>query len=273
MSAGRLPCKVRVEPWLKDHFVGEGKKIVLPAVETMLFLAEQCAASTPAADVRVMEDVRFGKFLEIPPAASDVPVLVEESSNPEGRIRLKLLSHMQFKAMARIKEHGDVCFPAGKESDECPDVDPAQPAAPVAEIGAEHIYRHLVPFGPHYRTLQDTLFLTERGAWGRLRAPELPFTYPVQEQLGSPFPLDGAMHAACVLGQRLVDFVPFPVGFARRIINRPTRPGDSYLTRVTLIAETRDELTFDLEIFNRHGQIYETVSALRMRDVGASARK
>lgn len=272
MSAGRLPCRIRVEPWLKDHHVGGEKKIVLPAVETMLFLAAQCAAGVPAADVRVMEDVRFGKFLEISPGAADLPVLIEESVCGD-RIRMKLLSHIQFKAMARIKEHGDVCFSAGKELGELPDVNPAQPVDPIAEVDAQHIYRHLVPFGPHYQTLQDTLYLTERGAWGRLLAPKLPFTYPVQEQLGSPFPLDGAMHAACVLGQRLVDFVPFPVGFARRIVNRPTRPGDSYLTRATLIAEARDELTFDLEIFNRHGQIYETVSALRMRDVGASARK
>lgn len=239
----------------------------------MLFLAAQCAASIPAADVRVMEDVRFGKFLEIPPAAETIPVLVEESTGADGRIRIKLLSHIQFKSMARIKEHGDVSFPAGKESGEFPDVDPAEPADPVAEVGAEHIYRHLVPFGPHYHTLQDTLYLAEREAWGRLSAPELPFTYPVQEQLGSPFPLDGAMHAACVLGQRLAGFVPFPVGFARRIVHRPPRPGESYLTRVTLIAEARDELTFDLEIFNHHGQIYETVAALRMRDAGASPRK
>ena len=271
MNTGRLPCRLRIEPWLKDHFVGE--KIVLPAVETMLFLAGQCAALRPEADIRVMEDVRFGKFLEIPPSAAEVPALVEESSSGDGRIRLKILSHIQFKAMARIKEHGDVCFPAGRVSLTSPDVDPARPRHPVAEVEAKHLYRHLVPFGPCYHTLQNTLYLTPRGAWGKLRAPNLPFTYPVQRQLGSPFPLDGAMHAACVLGQRLVDFVPFPVGFARRIINRPTRPGHSYLTRVTLTAEARDELIFDLEIFNHRGQIYETVKGLRMRDVGAPVKK
>lgn len=270
MSAGRLPCRVRVEPWLKDHYVGD--KIVMPAVETMLFLAAQCAAGHPEADIRVMEYVRFGKFLEIAPAQAAVPALVEESIGADGRIRIKLLSHIQFKAMARIKEHGDVSFPAGKRSAEFPDADPAQPVNPVAEVDVEYLYRHLVPFGPHYHTLRDKLSLTERGAWGKLLAPRLPFTYKVQEQLGSPFPLDGAMHAACVLGQQRVDFVPFPVGFVRRIVHRPTRPGDSYLTRVTLTAETRDELTFDLEIFNRQGQIHETVKALRMRNVGAPAK-
>lgn len=271
MSAGRLPCRVNIKPWLKDHFVG--KKIVLPAVETMLFLAAECTAAHPEADIRVMEEVRFGKFLEIPETAAAVPALVEKSASQGGRIRMKLLSLFQFKSMARIKEHGDVYFSAEKALLEFSEVDPAPPEKPLAEISAEHIYRHLVPFGPHYHTLQDTLYLTERSAWGKLKAPRIPYTYRVQGQLGSPFPLDGAMHAACVLGQRLVDFVPFPVGFARRTINRPTRPGDSYLTRVTLTAEARDELLFDLQIFNHHGQLYETVTGLRMRDVGASVKK
>lgn len=273
MNPGRLPCRVHIEPWLKDHFVGKDKKIVLPAVETMLLLAAECTAAHPEADIRVMEDVRFGKFLEIPAAAAAVPALIEASTCQRGRIRLKLLSHIQFKAMARIKEHGDVYFSAEKALLEFSEVDPAPPAKPLAELTAAYIYRHLVPFGPHYRTLQDTLYLTDREAWGRLRAPELPFTYPVQERLGSPFPLDGAMHAACVLGQRLVDFVPFPVGFAKRSITRPTRPGDSYLTRVTLTEQGRDELVFDLQIFNNYGQLYETVEGLRMRDVGAAVRR
>lgn len=272
MSAGRLPCLVRVEPWLKDHAVEGGKRIVLPAVETMLILAAHCDASHPEADIRVMEDVRFGTFFGIPPVATEVPALIEETDCGD-RIRLKLLSHVQFKAMARIKEHGEVSFPVRQQSIAAAAVDPAPPARPVAKVGAAHIYGHLVPFGPNYHTLQDTLLLSEGAAWGQLLAPTLPCPSPVRELLGSPFPLDGAMHAACVLGQRLVDFVPFPVGWARRLVHRPTRPGDSYLTRVTLIAKAGDELVFDLKIFNHHGQLYETVSALRMRDVGVSARK
>ncbi len=267
MSAGRLPCKVRVQHWLKDHCVGE--RIVLPAVETLLFLAEQCAANHPEADIRVMEEARFGKFLEVPPAVPDLPVLVEEEVCGDGRIRMKLASLVRFKAASRIKEHGDVTFSAGSFPGDIPVVDPAPPGKPAAEVDAQYLYRHLVPFGSNYHTLQDTLLLTERGAWGRIEAPALPFSYAVQEQLGSPFPLDGAMHAACVLGQRLVDFVPFPVGFARRIVNRPTQPGKSYLTRATLICKTRDELMFDLEIFSHQGEVFETVETLRMRDVGA----
>ena len=95
----------------------------------------------------------------------------------------------------------------------------------------------------------------------------------VREHLGSPFPLDGAFHAACVLGQRSADFVPFPVGFDRRIILRPKQPGSSYNTRVELLSRTRDELLFDLHIFDDTGQVYERVTGVRMRDVSGGKIK
>jgi len=125
-----------------------------------------------------------------------------------------------------------------------------------------------VPFGPTYRTLRDRLRLTADMAWGRVRAPELP-----RMDRGSgtaraiPFPLDGAMHAACVHGQRLVDFIPFPVGFAARVIARPTEGGESYAVRVRLRSRADNELVYDLAILDEGGRLRETVTALRMRDV------
>ncbi|EKD35326.1 MAG: hypothetical protein ACD_75C01954G0001, partial [uncultured bacterium] len=207
-------------------------------------------------------------------AAATVAALVECATGADGRVQAKLLSHMQFKAMARIKEHGEIFFPrATTTSQPSPNIDPAPPRHPTAEVDTVHLYRELVPFGPHYHTLQERLFLTETEAWGRLQAPELPFIDPIQDIIGSPFPLDGALHAACVLGQRAVDFVPFPVGFDRRTIFRPTQPGGRYLTRVTMLAPTRDELVFDLAIFNNDRQLYETVTGLRMRDVSKAMQK
>lgn len=272
MSGNRIPCILSVQPWFKDHYVGE--TIVFPAVETMLFLAAECIANHPETDIRIMEDVRFGRFLEIPPVAATVAVLFECAAI-DGRVQAKLLSHMQFKAMARIKEHGEIFFPSqGKTEDlPSPQIDPLPPAAPIAEVDTAHLYRELVPFGPCYQTLQENLFLTQNQAWGKLKAPDFPFISPVQDIIGSPFPLDGALHAACVLGQRLVDFVPFPVGFSRRTISRPTRPGGSYLTRVRVTARTRDELVFDLIIFSDDGLLYETVTGLRMRDVSRAMKK
>ena len=270
MSGCRKPCTIDVQPWFKDHFVGN--KIVLAAVETMLVLADHCKNAYPQANIGIMEDVRFMKFLEIPPEAATVQALVECGPICSERISARLLSHMQFTKMARIKEHGEVFFPLKRTLPSLPDTNPAPPAVPKAKIDVERLYREMVPFGPGYHTLQDTLFLTDSLAWGKLQPPQLPFSHPVQEVIGSPFPLDGAMHAACVLGQQSVNFVPFPVGFTRRVICRPTLPGKTCLTRVTMTAQQRDELVFDIDIFNAGGQLHESVTGLRMRDTGKVPR-
>lgn len=267
MSTARIPCILKVQPWFKDHaFAG---KIVLPAVETMLLLAAECRKVQPEADIATMEDVRFGKFLEIPETAANVDILVEYAATDDGRIQTKLLSHKHLATMTRIKEHGEVFFPASGtvKQEISPVVDPAPPKGTVKKISVDHLYVHMVPFGKCYQTLQGMLLLSESLAWGHLLAPQLPCTYPGATLLGSPFPLDGALHAACVLGQQFVDFPPFPVGFAKRTILRPTQAGKRYATRVVLTSLAEAELVFDLQIFDRQGQLYEFVSEIRMRDV------
>lgn len=270
MSNERIPFSIPLKPWFQDHCFGG--KIVLPAVETMLLLAAKVAEIHPEVDIRVMENVRFEKFLEIPPATATLASLIECEVGSDGRVQVKLLSRIQFRAMSRIKEHGKIFFsPANTNTRPTPSIDPAPPASPVTEVGVEQLYRELVPFGPIYRTLQETLYLAGNEAWGKLKAPELPID-PVQEIIGSPFPLDGALHAASVLGQQSVDFVSFPVGFDRRVITRPTQPGCSYNTRVLQLSRTKDELVFDLAIFDNDGQVYETVTGVRMRDVSGAMR-
>ncbi len=272
MSDKRIPFTLRVQPWFKDHSV-DGK-IVLPAVETMLLLAARCLTVYPDRDVRVMENVRFGKLLEIPANAATIAVLVECALGTDGQVQTKLLSHLQLTNMARIKEHGEISFPSVETDKELPpDIDPTPLTGMLREIESEKIYRDLVPFGRCFQTLRKTLYLSDCQAWGQLQAPELPFIDAVQTVIGSPFPLDGAMHAACVLGQQFVDFAPFPVGFERRTIVRPTQPGGRYLTRVSMVSLSGDQLVFDLYIFNNSGQLFETVTGVRMRDVGKAIKK
>ena len=64
MSDERIPVTITVRPWFKDHYFGG--KVVFPAVETMLLLASKALAIHPGVDVRIMENVRFAKFLELP---------------------------------------------------------------------------------------------------------------------------------------------------------------------------------------------------------------
>ena len=265
MSNERLPVTITVQPWFRDHcFAG---KIVLPAVESLLLLAAQVAEAFSGADISVMEDMRFAKFLEIPPEAAEVDVLVEFSFEKE-RVGAQLLTRKVCGKMSRIKEHSQVFFPLTKSEEHPPSrIDPTLPANVLQEISVDQLYSELVPFGPYYQTLQETLYVSEDSAWGSLKAPLLPSIHSVQEQLGSPFPLDGAMHAASVLGQQQVDFIPLPVAIDRRVILRPTRPGNEYLTKVSAVALSEKELVFDLLIFDGEGLAYEVVKGLRMRDV------
>jgi hypothetical protein len=270
MSSQRTPLTISLKPWFQDHCFGG--RVIFPAVETMLLLGAHAVEAYPQVDIRVMENVRFAKFLEIPPETATLDGLVECEVESDGRVRVKLLSRVQFKAMSRIKEHGEVSFsPPGADSWPNLGIDPLVPKNAIAEVDVEHLYRELVPFGPNYHTLQGRLYLSEHEAWGRLKAPDLPID-PIQKIIGSPFPLDGALHAACVLGQQSVDFVPFPVGFNRRTISRPTQPGCSYNTRVVQRGGTKDELLFDLIIFDKDGELYETTTGVRMRDMWTSMR-
>lgn len=259
----RLPVTIPVEPWYKDHsFDG---KIVFAAVETMMLLADNAAKEQPDLDVRTMEDAQFHKFLEIPPQSRSIDALVECEHCSDGRLRTALLSQVQLGTMRRIKEHGELFFPAETTCPPVPDIDQLKRTSVVTEITAHNIYRHLVPFGPWYHSLQGTLFLGKQAGWGKVKAPALPFNTPIQQLLGSPFPLDGAMHAACVFGRQFVDQVLFPTGFRQRTIARPTQPGAEYLVTIVPVSVADDEQIFDLGIIDNDGEVFEAVSGLRMQ--------
>ncbi|MDR2548924.1 MAG: polyketide synthase dehydratase domain-containing protein [Desulfobulbus sp.] len=264
MPGERREIVIPVRPWFADHrFAG---RIVLAAVEAMQILAAAVRAAHPHLEVGGMRDGRFAKLLEIPPTTTGIDALVESEPLDNGQIRARLMTRTQGKAMARLVTHCELTF-TGTANPGGPGAKWA--AAPWPETGASvsaaHVYRELVPFGPTYQSLQDRLVLRADAAWGTLLAPE-PDHAPAGP-LGSPFPLDGAMHAACVHGQCLVDFVPFPVGFTARHVAKPTRAGKRYRTQALLQARDDDQLVYDLCILDEEDRVREKVEGLRMRDV------
>lgn len=264
MTSKRIALQVPVHPWYRDHCFDN--RVIFPAVEAMQLLALTVQTAYPSLDVRVIRQSLFTKFLEIPKASATLDVVVELEQEENDQVCARLLSKKQLKTMSRMTSHCELFFVADFPQTALKIIGGKScPSGPCIEVSAERVYRELVPFGPAYRTLQGQLFLEKESAWGTLQAPDLPHSSP--DLIGSPFPLDGAMHAACVHGQRLVDFVPFPVGFATRSIPLPTRPGEQYFTQVHLQSLTADELVYDLLIFDQRKQIRETITGLRMRDV------
>ncbi|RUM40677.1 MAG: hypothetical protein DSY80_09900 [Desulfocapsa sp.] len=258
----RIPIAIPVRPWFADHcFNG---KVIFPAVEAMLLLAKTAQEIQPDSCLQNMEHAAFSKLLEIPDGAKEIDVLVECEETEDG-LSCKLLSKIQFAKISRIKEHAALYF--AKVAANVTPLSPLVAKEDDLQIEAARIYSELVPFGPAYRTICDTLYLRKTTAVTSLRAAKVGKKQKMEGSIGSPFPLDGAMHAACVLGQCVADFVPFPVGFERRCIHKPTVAGTVYNCTVQLLSQTENELLFDLTIFAENGEPCETVKALRMRDV------
>jgi len=101
MTSCPVPIKIPVQPWFRDHsFAG---KTVLPAVETMVLLTAEIKASWPGREVTVMTDGRFSRFLEIPDRAETVEAQIDCQQDDNGTIQARLLSRVQFKALAIIR--------------------------------------------------------------------------------------------------------------------------------------------------------------------------
>ncbi len=265
----RKTVQIPVQPWFKDHrFNG---KTIFPAVESMLLLAGVAREIRPNFPVTIMSQGSFSKFLPIPENAKTISVLVEITENKDV-LCLKLLSKITLKKMNRIKEHAEIYFLAKSQQD----LQPASqdiPKETSVSIDTKRIYEELVPFGPSYQSLTGTLKITESTAFGPLKSPEMAHQHNMETEIGSPFPLDGAMHAACVLGQCITDFVPFPVGFTERHIHKPTQAGETYHTAVHAQSVSQNELLFNVSLFDRSGTTYETITGLQMRDISRGAIK
>lgn len=264
----RKTVQISVQPWFKDHcFNGQS---IFPAVESMLLLAGIAQEFRPENQRVLMGEAIFSKFLLIPENATELSVLVDIEED-EHSLCLTLLSRIQLKALSRIIEHATVCFPV--KSYNIPAVTQATVVKKRVTISTNRIYEELVPFGENYRSLTGDLTISGNMASGTLQAPVLARQHRMGDELGSPFPLDGAMHAACVLGQCIADFVPFPVGFSERFISNPTQAGGTYRTSIRAKSATKDELLFDLSIYDAAGAACETIRGLRMRDVSRGAIK
>jgi hypothetical protein len=142
--------------------------------------------------------------------------------------------------------------------------DPTPISGPMFRVSADRLYEELVPFGPAYRNVKGDVFLAERAISATVSGGDHP---EAEGPLGSPFPLDAAMHAACAWGQRYRNRVVFPIGFDRREIFAPTRTGESYLCRIAPLTDEGVVLRFDIRLYGCDGRPVEVIRGLSMRDI------
>jgi hypothetical protein len=261
----RHPAVIEVSPYLCDHHL-EGK-VILPAVEALIVLANVVKLNFPQMSINCLLKARFPRFLFITPETQRLPVFVDIENVGNDNIIAVLLTSIESKesGIRRSLEHASAEFATD-------DSDPRPAPFRVVEklegkcisLPAATIYRELVPFGTAYQNIIGDLAVSPEGALAYLSGGN----YEADEDLlGSPFPLDAAMHAACVWGQRFNGIVPFPTGFEKRFIYQKTRKGGSYLGRVVPVKVDQESLMFDAWIYDLNGVIYEAISGIKMRDV------
>ncbi len=262
----RYPSVIEVSPYLRDHrFEG---KVILPAVEALIALARVVNLHFPQMRMNRLSKASFHHFLFVPPETQHLAVSVEIEYAGGHRMTAALLTSLKSKtsAICRVLEHACVEFATDDSA--------FRPVAPFRvleklegkciRVPAATIYRELVPFGAAYQNIIDDLAVSPEGALAYLSGGN---DEADENLLGSPFPLDAAMHAACVWGQRFSDRVAFPTGFEKRFIYQKTKKGGRYLGRVVPVKVDQESLTFDVWIYGLNGMIYEAISGVKMRDV------
>lgn len=272
----RRPINIAVFPYMQDHrFEG---KAVFPAVEAMQVLAQAVKEFAPQTDITAITEVRFDKFLLIPPDSKIIDALCSITPLENGDISAVLQTKTRSKnaAITRIKEHVTVHYPHRK-----PEVATAAyrhnplsfGKSGCLEISPDQIYRELVPFGPSYHNISEKLIVHKDGVLAKLQAPIISDAVEKIGQLGSPFVLDAAFHTACVWGQRFSGVVAFPVGIEKRIVIKPTRPGGAYISAAIPVQSDSDKLVFDICIYDDDKTLYEMALGVHMRDVSAGRLK
>lgn len=266
-TVSRTERSIPIQPWFKDHaFHGHA---VLPAVETMELLAGQVKKDFPDWPTTQLKEGSFPRFLALPEDQKNLAVVIELAQVEEDTIKASLLTRKKVKAFTRLVSHGSVTFFRNDQDKKPAPICTIPTDAVTEELEASFIYQELVPFGPAYQSLTGILQLSKTQARGKLLAPQFPGSEHCLT-LGSPFPLDGAMHAACVLGQQLVEYIPFPVGFEQRIIHAPTRPGHAYVAHVQLVEHKEEALIFNLNIVDQEWNLCESICGIGMRDVSSA---
>jgi hypothetical protein len=303
VKAITIPLVISVPAYLRDHYIGD--LVVLPAVEALQIVARSRPDGLDGHSCR-QEHAFFHHPLMIDPCATEIPAVHEHARYADGRClsRLTTLRSGRQMKFTRRMEHLSIWFaPTDREVAGCgvgnetgPPPDPARArkrlseseeqsgfetdspsdpgdavphVGPTFRVSAHRLYEELVPFGPAYRNVRGDVLLTETCVSATVSGGDFP---EAAGPLGSPFPLDAAMHVACAWGQRYRDRVVFPIGFDRREIFAPTRAGVTYRCRVTPLPDEGAILCFDVWLHDLHRRPVETIRGLKMRDIFGGKR-
>ncbi len=268
MTSRKIELKISNQDYLKDHRT-EGRSI-LPAVESLQYLARCASELDPPPDVLCSYDAKFSRFIELPPSTPLLKARVELKPVGEKLLSAHLLTKKQAgrSGIVRTVKHVEVNFGTRAESWSM-DKEPLMERGVALEgvgirFSSRDLYRDLVPFGPCFQNVTGSVFLSDSGAVGTVVAAKHPSP---RGPLGNGFVLDGAFHLACAWGQRYEGLLTFPVGYNERKIFSPCKTGEEYWCRIMPAGKQDQNLLFDIFIFDKTGNISEACLGAVFNDV------
>jgi hypothetical protein len=273
----RIPLHFRPLNHHGDHHFMETP--VMAAAETMLYIAGACRPPEKAAKSLHITNALFLKFIPIADATADpdsghtVSFAVETTLCPDQSVRAALVSRSRSRRLGvtRSKTHVTLSL-THRHLPACPPPEKAKESA-LGEVNSGQIYKDLIHFGPAFQNLRKTLRLGRHWIHGTVWGGGDATVSPLPDVLGSPFPFDAAMQAACIWGQYFLGIVAFPEGVAQRLIYRRTRPQALYRIRLALRETDADHYWCDGWIMDSAGAVYEAFLGLKMRDLSRGRLK
>ncbi len=248
---------------------GEGG---VPPLEALRFLAEE-AESVTGCSCAASLDARFHKTAVFPADSPSIPVSTVLESLPDGNLHARLESREPVPGAPSVP--GDLvsvtCATDGniRAILHYPPLEAACAAVGHAlAVDADRLYSGLVPAGPAFRNLKDTVFLTPDGALATLVAPDMG---PCGGPLGSPFVLEAAFQAARAWALRYYGVKTRVSGYAARRVHQPAWPKTPYVCRVFPDGLEKGAPRFDVFLYNEDGVLVDAAAGVRTQVVEGGA--
>ena len=260
-------------PEVADHAIAGIATV--PAVELLDLLVRTVTVhgsdgeSQGVPSILSMRQARFPRFLPVEEVqrCTFAVTLEDAASDPHlgTRTRGTFTSRIALAGgMHRTRTHAAVTF--GGADPKIP-----QPPAAIAhdvELPAARAYQDLIPLGPRFCNLRGFVRLGREGGTGIVRSPE-----PPRADLslaGCPYLVDGAMHLACLWGQRYAGYVAYPTGFAARLIAAPLMHGQRRCMVVPRSVGSR-HMSCDLWLTDEANRVCDAIVGLDMAPLATGA--
>ncbi len=252
--------------FLEDHQIN-GRPVLAGAHATNL-IAKETRDQKPEIDVTRSGPARFLRLLPLEKNRETIEAEIRISDETGKCASAALYTRRRAgrSSMIRSKKHVEVQFRGPEHRpDEHWDILCGLEGV-CLRVDAKEIYDEVVDFGPSFHNIVGTVYMSQDGALGRVKAPVHENDFTHCGPLGSFFPIDAAFHMASAWSTRYTGRIVFPTGYSHRVVVAPPLPGQTFYCRVLPKCIQGSSLEFDIYLHEADGAVVEKMLGVSMTD-------